>query len=436
MPPSRGTCAPFGEWGTALSLSAGRRRRPFAGPAWRGALIALLLAIGAGVLVAEVLISPTNDELLELAGYLAASAAATVWIGSLVLRLADRAPGLSISRKVALASTAATGIALLNVFIVAQLMFISTGHDLPLLVALLVFSGATSVAFALLVTAAVGGRLERIAGAVRTLAGGDYSVRLAADGSDEVGRLAADVNQLAARLAQAQAEQATLERERRELTAAISHDLRTPLASIRAVVEALDDGLVDDPAEVRRYFATARREVARLDALIADLFDLARLDAGALPLERRPIDPVEIVTEVVEAFQPQAHQRGVDVAAQVDGPAFPLPLDGALVERALSNLVRNALHHTERGGAVQLRLATDGPDAVIEVADTGHGIDPDLLPHVWDRFARGDASRSPGGAGLGLAIVRSIVEAHGGHAEIASRPGEGTTVRLYLPHRA
>ena len=407
--------------GRALGLQAG---------------LILLLAVGAGVLLAQLLMAPSQNELLELTGYLAVSAAATVGLGWLAIRGAERVVAVPITTKAALATLIASGMALLNVFIVAQLMFVSTAHDLKLLIALLGFSAVASVLFSLMVAGAVAGRVELVARRIRTLVDGDYATRLQVSGRDEVSRLATDVNELAARLAAAQAQRAALDRERRELTAAISHDLRTPLASIRAIAEALDDGVVDD-GEVPRYHRIIRHEVERLDRMIDDLFDLARMDAGPLPLSRRPINLADVVGDVVDAMQPQARRAGVTLSVVHPASLPILQLDGALMERAVANLVRNAIQHTPRGGSVNVTVRSDASAVSVEVADTGPGIEPADLPHVWERFYRAERSRArpsdADGAGLGLAIVRGVVEAHGGAATIASTRGVGTTLSVRLP---
>ena len=325
-----------------------------------------------------------------------------------------------------------------NVFIVARLMFVNTSHDLQLLLALLVFSGVVSVVFSLWVAATVSERVSGVGQAIRELALGRYETRLRLRGGDEVASLAADVDLLAQRLQEAEHQRDQLERERRELTASISHDLRTPLASVRAMVEALSDEVVDDPAEVERYYGNIRREVERLSRMIDDLFELAQIDAGALQLRTRALTLQEVTAEVVDAMQAQALRRDVTLAIEIDGEPPALPLDGARIERAVANLVRNALEHTPSGGEIRVSVGADGEGVRLSVADGGNGVAADDLPHIWDRFYRGEKSRrrSTGGAdgaGLGLAIVRGIVEAHGGTVAARSEPGAGAVFTFHLP---
>jgi len=405
---------------------------------WLGAVLALTLAIGVGLLLVQVMMSPPASDQRLLAAYLTISGAATLGAGWIALRVADRAAGLSIQAKSFLSTAIGSGVALLNVFIVAQLMFVSTSHDLKLLVALIIFSAVVTAFFSLWVAGTVSGRIETVASAIRTLASGEYAARAEVAGGDEVALLAEDVNLLATRLQEAEERRLALDRERNELTAAISHDLRTPLASVRAMVEALDDRVVEDDAEVARYYSTMRREIERLNRMIDDLFELARLDAGALQLDRRPVALQEVAAEVVDAMQAQAQQRGVNLAFEAAGEAPELPLDGARIERVAANLVRNALEHTPAGGRVEVGVFVEDGHVVLRVSDTGEGIEAGDLARIWDRFYRAEKSRRRGedaadGAGLGLAIVRGFVEAHRGTVEASSAPGRGATFTVRLP---
>jgi len=401
------------------------------------AVLALALAIGAAVLLTELTMSPSWAELRKLAIYLALAGVASAGLGWVALRGADRMLGTGLRGRAFLSSVIAGAVALLNVIIVGRLMFVSTEHDLNLLLTLVIFSAVITAFFSFSVAATVAGRIENIAAAIRLLAHGAFATRLAPNGNDEVARLSEDVDLLAARLQAADDQRAALDRERRELTAAISHDLRTPLASLRAMTEALNDGIVDEPAEVRRYYATMRREIERLSRMIDDLFELSQLDAGALKLERLPICVQDIAAEVVDAMQAAARLAGVELILNVDSSPPEIEVDGGRIERAIGNLVRNALEHTPGGGRVLVSVAATNGNVDLRVADSGSGIAPSDLPHVWERFYRADTSRGRNGngdgAGLGLAITRGIVEAHGGSVEAISGGGDGATFVLRLP---
>lgn len=403
---------------------------------WFGAILGLAVAIGGGVILAQLLMSPPASELAELAGYFALSGALTIGGGWLALRAADRNLSLSILAKTFLGGIIVSAAALLNVLVIAGLMFVSTGHDLKLLICLILFSAVATASLSFWVARSVAGRLDIIAGAVKSLARGDLKARASVDGGDEVSRLAEDVNALGRRLQEAEDEREALDRERRELTTAISHDLRTPLASLRAMVEALDDGIILG-AEITRYYGVMRREIDRLSRMIDDLFELARIDAGALPLKRELISVEEIAADVVDAMQPQALLNSVSVELRSSEPANA-NLDGARMERAIANLVRNAIQHTPSGGRIAVAVERENGWIDVRVSDDGEGIDAADLPRVWDRFFRAEKSRhrSTGdgdGAGLGLAIVRGIVEAHGGTVAAQSSPGRGSAFTLRVP---
>ena len=174
--------------------------------------------------------------------------------------------------------------------------------------------------------------------------------------------------------------------------------------------------------------------------MIDDLFELAQMDAGALRLDRQPVALQEIAAEVVDAMEAQARRSGVELALSIEGDPPEVPLEGARIERVAANLVRNALEHTPEGGRVEVAVAADGANVVLRVSDTGEGIGPDDLSRIWERFYRAEKSRrrEPGaddGAGLGLAIVRGIVEAHGGSVSAESAPGEGAVFTMRLPAR-
>jgi signal transduction histidine kinase len=404
---------------------------------WLGAALGLTFAIGSGVLLAEVLMSPPVSELAKLALYFALAGGATLGAAWLILLALERTVALSIQAKALITGFAAGAVALVNVLIIAQLMFVSTGHDLKVLLTVVVFSAVVTVVLSVWVARNVAGRLHLIAGVVDSLARGDLTARAQVGGRDEVASLATDVNVLAGRLQEAERQREALDRERHDLTTSISHDLRTPVASLRAMVEALQDGVVDAD-EAPRYYATMRRELDRLSRMIDSLFELAQIDSGSLALKLHRLVVEEVVAEAVDSLQPQARLHNIAIQVHAGGQTHA-NLDGDRIQRAVANLLRNAIEHTPAGGRVEVGVSASNGWVDVSVVDTGEGIDVGDLPHIWDRFYRADRSRTRNGsgngdgAGLGLAIVRGIAEAHGGSVSVESRLGNGATFGIKLP---
>jgi signal transduction histidine kinase len=247
---------------------------------------------------------------------------------------------------------------------------------------------------------------------------------------------------MAATLEQAKMREREADEARRDLVAAVSHDLRTPLASTRALIEAVADGVVDDPETRARYLASARGELAMLGRLIDDLFELARIDAGVLQLELEETSLRDLVSDTLSSFGPEAERRGVRLVGEIAPEVDPVHANPSKLQRVLYNLVSNALRHTPADGKVFLRAVTEEETIRVEVADTGEGIAPEDLPRIFGRSFRGERSRSmpetgdDSGAGLGLAIARGLVEAHGGTISVESQLGEGSRFSFTLQRSA
>jgi len=253
------------------------------------------------------------------------------------------------------------------------------------------------------------------------VAGGDYATRVPARGPGEVRRLTRSFNQMAARLE-------ANEEQRRRLLADVAHELRTPLSVIRGNVEGILDGLY--PADAA-HLAPVLEEAAVMSRLLDDLQTLSTAEAGALRLHRERVDPAALVQDAVTAFRPRAQRAGVTLDWRAGSGALrELDADPVRVGEVLANLLANALRHTPSGGVIAVEARPAGTGVAFTVSDTGSGIGPEDLPHVFDRFVK---SADSGGVGLGLAIARSLVEAHGGTITAASSPGKGTTMRFVLP---
>ena len=237
------------------------------------------------------------------------------------------------------------------------------------------------------------------------------------------------------RLAESRAAEHALEASRRELVAWVSHDLRTPLAGIRALTEALEDGVVDDSATVARYYRTIRLEADRLSELVDDLFELSRIEAGALRLQMDRASLGDLVSDAIAAASPVAQAKGVRLEGRLDGEPPELEVSLPEVGRVLRNLLENAIRHTPSDGTVWVEAGVDEAAAFVCVADACGGIAPADIDRVFDLAYRGQAARTPGDGrgGLGLAIAKGLVEAHDGEIAVANDgPGCRFTVRLPL----
>lgn len=220
---------------------------------------------------------------------------------------------------------------------------------------------------------------------------------------------------------------------RRDFVANVSHELRTPLSAVKSVIETLQGGAVDEPDVARDFLARAETEVERLVQLLEELLALSRLESGDLHFTEHPLDMRDVVRSVGQRMAPHAQRAGVDLRVDVDGRVQGVSGDPAALERAIVNLVDNAIKFTPKGGSVDLSSRADDGSVTIVVADTGAGIDPLDLPRVFERFFKADRARQRGGTGLGLAIVKHTVEAHGGSIGVESQLGAGSVFRLKLP---
>ncbi len=236
---------------------------------------------------------------------------------------------------------------------------------------------------------------------------------------------------LAVRLAMEERSRGEIEAARRQLVAAASHDLRTPLASLRLLVESIDDGVAT--GETRdRYLAEIRTHVAVLSDLVDDLFELSRIEAGDISWTMRQVELGDLIDDTVAAMRAPAEERGVRIAADLPPEEVVAEANAEKVQRVLFNLIQNAIRHTPADGSVTVRASASGGNVEVEVADSGEGIPAGDGERVFEAFYRGDAARGEDGAGLGLAISRAIVEAHGGRIWLeAATPG--TSIRFTLP---
>jgi signal transduction histidine kinase len=394
--------------------------------------IALVLLISLGIFYW--LMHPPMGDLGHMAQFLALTAVISILAGFAAYRLGwmEWAPSLrwTLGGTYVLASL----LTFLNVWLTARLMFTSD-HDLQLATVLLLFAGGIAVALGTFFASALTERITRLENATRAIASGNLSARADIAGRDEIASLANSFNQMAQRLQTADKKQKEMDALRSDLVAWAGHDLRTPLASIRVLVEALADGVVSDPQTTQQYLSQAKKQVDNLSLLVDDLFQVSQLDAGGLTLYLEPASLSDLISDTLESFSGLAAQKQVTLTGSAALGIDPVTLDIQRMGRALNNLVSNALNHTPAGGSVTLSAILAPGGISVSVKDTGEGILPDDLPHIFERFYRGDKSRNRagGGAGLGLAIAKGIIEAHGGNIRVESQLGKGTTFIITLP---
>jgi two-component system sensor histidine kinase BaeS len=277
--------------------------------------------------------------------------------------------------------------------------------------------------------------VARLTTATAAMAAGEYATRVQVAAPEELHRLAAAFNEMAAAL---EADVTALRRQeqlRRELVANVAHELATPLTAIQGFTEALLDGVVHDPDERAESTRLIAREAGRLRRLVGQLRQVALYDAGAETLARGPVALPELVDETLAVLGPEFDRREIRLTSVLPGDLPPVSADADRLTEILLNLLDNALRHTPAGGIIEVTAARDGQMVRLAIADTGPGIPPAERERIFDRFYRLDASRTAatGGSGLGLAIVRSLVAAHGGTITVDERPGGGARFTVALP---
>ncbi len=326
-----------------------------------------------------------------------------------------------------------------GVVVTARMMFLS-GHNLRLVMIIVVVSAVVASAFALRVGRPVVAGTGALTRAAATLGGPGYSGAGRVP-TTELATLAATLDATNTRLVESLQRERALEASRRELVAWISHDLRTPLAGIRAMAEAFEDSLITDAETTDRYHQRMLTDAERLTGMVDDLFELARLQAGALRLSLAKVRVADMVSDAVAAVDPIARARGVVVRGEADDLGC-VDADAAEVGRALTNLLVNAIRHTPDDGTVEVTATMVADRALFAVADRCGGIPPQDLPRVFDLGFRGEPARTPGGdddprqprmrSGIGLAIVRGIIEAHGGAVSVDNQ-ADGCRFVVALP---
>jgi two-component system sensor histidine kinase BaeS len=326
-----------------------------------------------------------------------------------------------LGRRFMWASLGVLAVAVIMIVIAAQQMFIDE-NDLGRLLWIMIPATIAAALAAALLSVPIARDADRLTDAARRVAAGDLTARTGVARNDELGDAAREFDRMAERLA-------AVEKERALMLSSISHDLRTPLAALRASVEAIRDGVADDPDA---YLNGMERQVAALGVLVDDLQLHTRLTSGTLEMRRGRVDLTELADEAIETVGALAERSGVRLAIDADRRVV-VDGDPAQLGRVVRNLLDNAIRHAPTGSTVTTAIATDGTAALLRVCDEGAGFPPDLRERAFEAFTRGDPARDvrTGTAGLGLAIARAIVVGHGGTIGVVD--GHGGVVEVRLP---
>lgn len=393
------------------------------------ALAASVAAVAViGSLATSALLGMHASETAHIAASLVPAAVATVLAAAAAPRLLRKA---SASTRMIAAAVIAIVVALANLAALALDMVVE-GHDAKALLILLVYALGAGLTVALALARASAPAFARVGRTVEALGEGDLSARVGTlNAGPEMDALGRTLDEMAERLEHIRDRERQVETMRKDLITTVSHDLRTPLASLRAMVEAIDDGVVTDPSSLRRYAIEMRKSVGQLSAMIDDLFELSQIEAGAIEVERRRIRLDEIVRSVVTAVEPHATNKGLalrtDLGGAADAPCSPR------MTRVFQNLLMNAVRHTPADGSVSVLARRDGDRIEVAVEDSGEGLAEADVERIFEPFYRADPARSGQGAGLGLALAKRIVEGAGGRISAETKADGGARFSVLLP---
>ena len=370
-----------------------------------------------------------TGDLVHILAWVAGAVAVTAIVGVVAVRMLARR---SVRVHVALVAAVCVVTAMITTGEIATIML--SPSDRVVMLELMGISGIASLVVALIVGRSIGRASRVLLTSVREV--GESGIYTPPDAAlpAELAGLSEGLTEAHEKLGQARARQQALEASRRELVAWVSHDLRTPLAGLRAMAEALEDQVVTDPREVSHYHSQIRIETERLAVMIEDLFELSKIHAGALRLSMRVVGLEEVVAEVVASAEPVARAKHVRLTGSAIR-GMPVLIDSAEFGRALRNLMSNAIRHTPPNGTIEVLGEIRSGMACVSVADECGGIPADDLSRVFDVAFRGESARTPdpsGGAGLGLSIARGIVEAHSGEIGVRNT-GPGCEFLIKLP---
>lgn len=393
-----------------------------------GAMFALLVA---GLLI-RYWLEMDNEFVISMVTPLAIGAAVSLVV-ALLLYFASLYFSPSLRLTFLFICIIVAALTITNGLVAAQQMFTDTVVLIDTTI-LLLFTTIVAGTFGMGGFLRVSNGLSQLMHLAHRVASGDYHSRVTVDGRDELAQLGTSFNEMASQLELAAQEREDLAKMRRDLTAWVSHDLRTPLTSMRAMVEALNDGLVEDPEQVKRYYRLILADVQGMNRLINDLFEMARLDAGGMQVVMEDDSLSDLISDNIGMFHALANQRNITLAGNISPDLDPVRMNARKIGRVLANLLSNALKYTPDNGTITINAWREDKNVFVSVQDSGTGFVEKDLPLLFEQFYRGEGARSRSGgssAGLGLSIARGIVEAHGG--EISAENNNGARITFTLP---
>lgn len=400
-------------------------------------LLGTVLALAVALSIVIVGLRPSNEDLRLLVQFMLVSGISTV-AGMYILY-----QGLLInwvnSLRWSMIVTVITTVILVffNVWATAQLMFINQ-HDLILTTALLMFGGITAIMFGWFIANRIEHKIQDISNGIVHFTNGNLDVHVDMQGQDELSKLAQMFNMMVENFKQIEYEKQQVDRTRRDLVSWISHDLRTPLTAIQASLEAIADDIVTDPESIKEYVQNSLTEVENFKELLDDLFAIAQLDAGHMSLKFVHASLSDLISDTVSGMYAHAQQRNITIHGDIDPNIDPVYMAPDKIQRVLHNLIDNAIRHTPQAGEVKIRAYKEAQQVHVVVHNTGITIEPQHLPHIFEKFYRGEQSRQQAAdghrnAGLGLAIARGFVEAHQGTIQVESQANFGTRFSFMIP---
>jgi signal transduction histidine kinase len=403
-----------------------------------GQVVFLVCGLGAAALAAAALGLPSSDAVQLLAISFGVSLCVGLVGRGLLIGL--RSARLAVQGMVVV--FVAVGGTLAGALVAARAMFVST-HDLRALVVVMIGAATVAALAGLHLSREIGRASTDLGVIARRIGGGEADLEHGGPRRvpEELGRLGGELLDMKLRLDEARLRSQRVEQSRREVIAWVSHDLRTPLSRMRAMVEAINDGVVADGETVHRYHLAMQSEVERLGGLVDDLFELSRIQASALCLNLEPVIVADLVSDTLSSASVAAERKGVQLAGDVLDEEVMAQLSIPEMARVLHNLLDNAIRHSPPGGEVRVSVDSEGSDVVLTVSDQCGGIAEHDLERVFDLAYRGDAARSPaddtdvapnGAGGLGLAIAKGFVEAHSGFIAVKNE-GAGCIFTVNMP---